>query len=368
MKKHKHTHRQLLSVMAILVILTALAACASSSAPHSSSGSARSVDDAKGIQSFSDQEISTLSSLKQVDDYPLYTMHFSGAYERDADALQSVNRFRKIDLKPVYSAESTVLSSCSLFAALGKKDGMVYGRNFDWKFSPALLLFADPPDGYASVSMVDIAYLGFTRGRNLCDLPIVKRRALLDAPFLPFDGMNEWGLVVAMAAVPGGNLDHTPGKEVISCILVIRKILDTAKTVEEAVGIIGSYNIDMGGLRLHYLIADTSGKVALVEFYRKQMQIFPNEQPWHLATNFQIAAISGSPQDKCRRYDRMRQKLIESQGALSSNEAMALLESVSKWNTEWSIVYGMSTGLVTVAMDRKFGKEHSFHLGHLTKK
>jgi len=368
MQKHKHTHRQLFAVMVILLISAALAACASSSVPHSSSGSVRSADDAKGIQSFSDQEISTLSSLKQVDDYPLYTMHFSGAYEHDADALQSINRFRKIDLKPVYSAESTVLSSCSLFAALGKKDGMVYGRNFDWKFSPALLLFTDPPDGYASVSMVDIAYLGFTRGRYLCDLPIVKRRALLDAPFLPFDGMNEWGLVVAMAAVPGGNLDYTPGKEVISCILVIRKILDKAKTVEEAVAIIGSYNIDMGGLRLHYLIADASGKAALVEFYRKQMHIFPNEHPWHLATNFQVAAISGSPQEKCRRYDKMGQKLIESQGALSSDDAMALLKSVSKWNTEWSIVYGMGTGLVTVAMNRKFGEVHRFHLGHLKEK
>ena len=36
---------------------------------------------------------------------------------------------------------------------------MVYGRNFDWQYSPALLLFTNPPDGYASVSMVDIEYL-----------------------------------------------------------------------------------------------------------------------------------------------------------------------------------------------------------------
>ena len=39
---------------------------------------------------------------------------------------------------------------------------MFYGRNFDWEFSPALLLFTDPPDGYASVSMVDLTFLGIS--------------------------------------------------------------------------------------------------------------------------------------------------------------------------------------------------------------
>ena len=37
---------------------------------------------------------------------------------------------------------------------------MLLGRNFDWYEHPALILFTDPPDGYASVSMVDISYLG----------------------------------------------------------------------------------------------------------------------------------------------------------------------------------------------------------------
>ena len=54
---------------------------------------------------------------------------------------------------------------CSLFAALGDPENRLFGRNFDWRYSPALLLFTDRPagGGYASVSMVDIAYLGFGR-------------------------------------------------------------------------------------------------------------------------------------------------------------------------------------------------------------
>ncbi|GAG47607.1 unnamed protein product, partial [marine sediment metagenome] len=30
----------------------------------------------------SDEEVATLSSLEQVDDYPLYTMHYYGAYDQ----------------------------------------------------------------------------------------------------------------------------------------------------------------------------------------------------------------------------------------------------------------------------------------------
>ena len=65
---------------------------------------------------------------------------------------------------------------------------MLYGRNFDWQYSPALLLFTDPPDGYASVSMVDIAYLGFDgkKAGTVTDLSLTERARLLFAPSWPF--------------------------------------------------------------------------------------------------------------------------------------------------------------------------------------
>ena len=50
--------------------------------------------------------------------------------------------------------------SCTLFAALGDPNDLYFGRNFDREFSPTLLLFNHPKDGYSSVSMVDISYLG----------------------------------------------------------------------------------------------------------------------------------------------------------------------------------------------------------------
>jgi penicillin V acylase-like amidase (Ntn superfamily) len=175
--------------------------------------------------------------------------------------------------------------ACSLFAAMGDEDNILYGRNLDWTYSPALLLYTDPPDGYASVSMVDIAYLGFdNQAENLAELPLVKRQALLQAPFLPFDGMNEYGLAIGTAAVPESKMPHDAGKPTIDSLAIIREVLDHARTVEEATAIFRKYNIDWGsGPALHYLIADNggaehrSGESVLIEFSDGNMVTLPHD-------------------------------------------------------------------------------------------
>ena len=46
------------------------------------------------------------------------------------------------------------------------------------------------------------------------------------APAWPFDGMNEAGVAVGMAAVPQADERHDPGKPTIDSLEVIREILD----------------------------------------------------------------------------------------------------------------------------------------------
>jgi len=253
--------------------------------------------------------------------------------------------------------------ACSLFAALGSAD-KVYGRNFDWVDSPAVLLFNHPASGYASVSMVDLAYLGFgDQVDHLTELPLEQRQALLDAPELPFDGMNERGLVVGMAAVSDGNVPPDPNKETIDSLQAIRKMLDQASTVDEAVAVLQRYNIDWGsGPALHYLIADRSGRAVLAEFYQGQLQIIPTDQPWHLATNFLVSSVNGSATGHCPRYDTLDQQLSSAEGKLNPQDALSLLGDVSQANTQWSIVYGLDTGAVTVSMGREYSRTHTFQL------
>lgn len=303
----------------------------------------------------SEQEVATLNSLEKVDDFPLYTMHYYGSSEPGLSSL--------VVPQESANAQRPVAWACSLFAALGGADKF-YGRNFDWVDSPALLLFTHPTNGYASVSMVDLAYLGFgDKVNRLTELPLDQRQALLNAPALPFDGMNERGLVVGMAAVPDGNARPDPGKETTDSLQVIRKMLDQAGTVDEAVAVLQRYNIDWGsGPALHYLIADRSGHSGLVEFYQRKLHIILTDKPWHLATNFLLSSVDNSPTGQCSRYDKIDQRLSTVAGSIDAAEALRLLRDVSQANTQWSIVYGLSTGEVIVTMGRVYSCTHTFQI------
>jgi hypothetical protein len=302
-----------------------------------------------------------LASLQKIDDYPLYTMYYSGPYTVRAHRHEPTS-LTTFSSEPAPQA-CTSAWGCSLFAALGDEENRLLGRNFDWELSPALLLFTDPPDGYASVSMVDIEFLGFDqeKSRHLLELPLDERKALLDAPSLPFDGMNEMGLAVGMAAVPSGDMSLDPQKDTIGELGAIREILDHAATVQEAVEILGSYNIIMGEVPIHYMVASRAGDSAVIEFYDGNMHVFRNRVSWQAATNFLLASVNGDPRGQCWRYDTINKRLAASRGGLSAGEAMRLLEQVQQDNTQWSIVYGMTRAELQVRMGRA-GMIHLFRL------
>ncbi len=241
-----------------------------------------------------------------------------------------------------------------------------YGRNFDWDFSPAMLLFTDPSDGYASASMVDLTFLGISpvASRTLTDLPLVARTALLSAPSMPFDGMNEYGLTVGMAAVPEEFLDDASydlSKPSIGSIGIIRQILDHARNVDEALELFTQYNIDFsGGPPIHYLIADPSGEAVLIEFYQGELIQLPNEVPWHLATNHLRCIAEGN--GGCLRYQTISERLSMLNGKLDIKGAFQLLSDVNQGNTQWSSVYNMTRGDITIAIDTDFETLYPFHL------
>jgi hypothetical protein len=306
-------------------------------------------------------EVNSLLSLEQVDEYPLYTMHYFAEYE-------IANYTFPVNLS--HSQPSLAETwACSLFAALADPAARLYGRNFDWEYSPAVLLFTDPPDGYDSVSMVDIAYLGFPgdQSQNLTEKSLDELVGLLHAPYIPFDGINEAGLAIGMAAVPAGNVADDPDKTTLGSLGVIRAVLDGAASVDEALVILQGFNIDFeGGPPIHYLIADTQGNAALLEHYRGEINVLRNQMNWYQATNFLNSSV-GSPEGQCWRYDAIQEKMETTQGALTSESAMGLLREVSQEGTQWSVVYSISTGEVQVAMGRDYDNVHVFRLDMMEK-
>lgn len=319
-------------------------------------GSVTPSDALPTVPGLTETEVAALASLTRVADYPLYTMRTTADYDVIAAGAGSSQSAVRGDVIAPWA--------CSLFAALGSVDTSLYGRNFDWDHSPALLLFTDPPGGYASVSMVDIAYLvPEEKQDHLTELPLAERTELLAAPYWPFDGMNEHGLVVGMAAVQDSQVPQEAGREGIGSLGIIREMLDHARDVEEALAVMESYNISMeGGPQIHYLLADASGRAVLVELYEGELRQIPNSESWHAATNFTLSAVAGDRSGHCQRYDALTRQLSEASGKLTQTQAMDLLSKVSQPGTQWSVVYGISSGSISIAMGRDYKHMHLFWL------
>ena len=300
---------------------------------------------------FSQDVFITLNSLEKVDDYPLYVMHYVGEYDRSATA----------------NLPDNISFACSLFAALGDQENLLYGRNLDWAYSPALLLYTDPPDGYASVTMVNLTFSDFTPDsyRNLMEMTIPERAPLLETPQIPFDGMNEYGLTIGMAAVNESIADHDPFRPTIDSLGIMRVVLDHARTTDEAVAIFSKYNIDFtGGPPIHYLIADSRGQSVLIEYVDGQMVVLPNEYAWNLATNHLLSNGIKGGGSSGGRYDLLEERLAATGGILTPVAAMNLLGDVSqRFNgTQWSVVYDSSTGSIYIAMGRNYDAVYTFQL------
>ncbi len=304
---------------------------------------------------YSTDQSRTLETLRKVDDYPLYVMRYFGDYDFKKFLQASVHSDNQPQFKMKKSENQW---ACTCFSALTDEGGSIFGRNFDWYYHPALILHTNPPDGYASVSMVDISYLGF----DTEDAIQGDRSRLLEAPYLPFDGMNEHGLIIGMMAVPQAEGDNDPNKVTINSLQAIRLMLDYATNVDEAISLLRKYNIDFGGgPPLHYLIADSSKNSAIVEYIDKKINIIRNSQPWQVATNFVISETSPeSERAACWRYNRVYETLNQAEGYVSQDEAMTLLKNVSQSNTVWSIVYAKTVGEIQVAMGRKYHNIHKF--------
>ena len=117
------------------------------------------------------------TGFRQVDNYPPYVVHYNGDH--------GFSEYLATGETPLTGG--FYRPGCTVFTASGGGETLM-GRNFDFPSNPALLLYTDPPDGYASVFMVDLGYFGYSLGSlpQEGDLD-----SLLTAPYLPFDGMNE---------------------------------------------------------------------------------------------------------------------------------------------------------------------------------
>jgi len=297
--------------------------------------------------------VRTMVSLERVDDYPLFVMRYHGDYFFDWFSEHGIEW-------PIFQKFYKLMNpdACTSFVAMSDPNSVVFARNFDWLHRSSLLLFTDPPDGYASVSMVDLYYLGL---EGMKEIPWLKRFFLLGTPYGIMDGMNEWGVAVSQNAVPFKKLPYDPNKPTLISNQIMRAILDHARDVGEAVSLIEKYNPNFPVVCGHLHIADVSGNSVVIEYVDGRMVVIRNDKPWQVSTNFLLSEAKAET-PVCRRYDTACEYLLSTEGHVTQQEAMKLLQSVKLEQTVWSVVYNLSTGAVDIAMGKDYEKIHSFQL------
>ena len=138
-------------------------------------------------------------------------------------------------------------------------------------------------DRYASISSVDLQFLGITDGAEIDGL--LNTLITLAAPYAPLDGINEKGVSCGIYMsyqgdrIDDGNdeyhyevaaTDQDTEKPDITSTTMLRMVLDYADSVESAVEMIEKYDLhDSASTSFHYMIADASGKSAILEWVEK---------------------------------------------------------------------------------------------------
>ena len=253
---------------------------------------------------------------------------------------------------------------CSTLSVKSPEGEALFGRNFDWQTCEAMVVRSKPESAYASVSTVNMDFIRSGYGSGLSQLPDAVRTLI--ALYAPLDGMNEKGLAVSVNMIQDYDaICQDTGKPNLTTTTAIRLFLDRAANVEEALALLGQYDMHSSmGMMVHFALADRSGRSVVVEYIDDEMVV--TDTP--AVTNFYLAEGRkqgiGTAQSHTR-YERLMKRLAEDE-AMDMDQVRDALDSVSKDNfgefesTEWSIVFNLNNGEACYYHRENYGNSYVF--------
>ena len=334
--------------------------------------------------------IQSLATLKKVDDYGMFQMTYLGDYGFDeflkvgvTDTEDELTFMMKHLLKGIPVDNNSINGGagkvpeggCTTFVARNEKGEVVFGRNVDFAPSPSLQLFTKPNTGYASVSTANLIYCGYnidpTKDKNAPPgsngdtehLPKglnLESFATLYAPYLPKDGMNAKGVAIASVYIPQAEAPYDPSKIKMNQLTAIRLVLDKAASVDEAINLLGQYNIFFEmGIFTQYQIADSSGRSVIVNFVDGEVKITEVSEPYQICSNFSSynPDIRGGACE-FERYDKAKATLESNNGILTCAQSVDLLAEIGVYQQgfdclQWSVLYNLTTLEGVIFANRK---------------
>lgn len=238
--------------------------------------------------------------------------------------------------------------ACSAFMCRAK-NGVYFAKNFDWQHS----------HGYIIKNSRRVFKNGYNfKGEHTTSWTSKYGSITFNqiGKEFPFGGMNEEGLVVEQL----WNQDDCEyevfeNSNTISELEWIQYQLDNYKTVDEVLKKLKQLTIIPVMAKVHYFIADSSGKSAIIEFINGKTEIIESSENHQLITN--------SNYKNSRNYWATHKDIVDKTSGSSLDRYCHLTHSISKLNlndtvnpetlfkallptrttqTQWSIVYNIS--------------------------
>lgn len=230
---------------------------------------------------------------------------------------------------------------CSTVNAVKTNGTLLTARNFDWPQDDGdmVIIHDRPADGYASVATFNVSFFKF--GDDFKPETMTQKFMMLGSIYVALDGMNEKGLFVADLVAGDDEETHQTGRESnVTTSLAIRLLLDRASNVEEALDLLGRYNMHSDiNLAHHLSISDSKGRCVVVEWVDNQMYV--TDSP--VCTNHYLADSPKLKTQEVHANSQERYDTLQSQLNTKTYETLQditeSIASVSNPNTRWSVVY-----------------------------
>ncbi|MGP1440533.1 MAG: linear amide C-N hydrolase [Treponema sp.] len=349
------------------------------------------------IYSLWTNEISTVMSIKKLRekndahmDGSVYEMYVKGGFyfdeflkqggaKNDGELIKFITSkitkgLLKMDIK-----ESEI--ACSSFTAKTEDGDVLFARNYDFAQTNTCIVYTKPNNGrHSSISTVDLQFVGIKPDKEIKGT--FDKITSLAAPFAPLDGINDAGVSCGIYMTYQGEktvaTDQSTDKPDITSTTMLRLVLDYASNVDEAVELISKYDLhDSARTSYHYMIADASGRSAILEWVngtdltdndgsKRRLIVIYNDGDAHIGsreaqskyqvvTNFVIQPDYYESDDEKAGYDRyetLYNELSKTNAIVKDEkEAMRILSTVGRrnWNnkdkntcTVHSVVYNLT--------------------------
>lgn len=363
-------------------------------------------------------EISTVASIKMLVDTneenksaPVYMMDVSGDYyfdkfieqggaSSDDELIQFILDNITKGIIPIDMTSPEI--GCSSFTCVDSDGNRYFGRNYDFSTSTAMIVRTNPGDGrYASISSVDLQFLGITDGVPLDS--IMQKLICLAATYAPLDGINEAGVSCGIYMSYQGMEDEVVAtnqntdKPDLTSTTMLRLILDYAGSVDEAIELVRQYDLhDSANTSFHYMIADSTGKSAILEWVtatdqtdtdgtKRELKVYYNNNDsilgeteaadeFQYITNFIVTPdyyINDEDMKGLDRYHEIQNTInpdgTNTAGLMTKEGALDILETVGrrKWDsrngdsdangiTVWSALYDLTNKTVIWLSNEEF--------------